>query len=625
MRLKHQFVIFCLGASVGSAEHTRFTTRFTLEQIVQTRPLGHFAISADGTKVAYTVAGYYMGFPVIPRFGEDNNICVVSLDSGEITQITSGLVPKTKPVFSPLGERIAFESEEDIWVVDLGTGATRRLNTSIFRANDRAAAWSPDGERIAFVSNRDGQVDLWVMSVEGERHGLVRLTNDPAREEDPQWSPDGKTIVFSAKRRDEHYMATGVYVVSSTGGPARRLTPVDSTDNFGARWSPDGKRLALLSDRSGYVHVWIINADGTEWRELDTGPHDSMSPYWTVRPVWSRDGKRILISVNRDGRFDLVATDVDAAGGERIGTEPGQYHEVGWAYDGSIVYAYDSAWSPPNLYLTKPGVTSARRLTHSSHSSFRMEHFANVQRVSFRSFDGLEIRGFLLTPTGMRDGDHLPAIVNLHPNSYGQFYDNWRPFAHYLVQSGYVMLMIDQRGGSGYGRAFREKLIGAWGTGTLEDVKAGAEFVKSQAFVDPERVGVMGLSMGGYLTLLALTKAPEVFRAGADLMGITDLRSPFSSYRVGVGEKDNPELYERISPITSVNELQAPLLIIHSDQDRNVIPQQTYHLLDELDRQHKKYEVEIYRGEAHGLADPLHQLESYRRVLQFFDRYLKAE
>ena len=265
-------------------------------------------------------------------------------------------LPKTKPVFSPLGERIAFESEEDIWVVDLGTGATRRLNTSIFRANDRAAAWSPDGERIAFVSNRDGQVDLWVMSVEGERHGLVRLTNDPAREEDPQWSPDGKTIVFSAKRRDEHYMATGVYVVSSTGGPARRLTPVDSTDNFGARWSPDGKRLALLSDRSGYVHVWIINADGTEWRELDTGPHDSMSPYWTVRPVWSRDGKRILISVNRDGRFDLVATDVDAAGGERIGTEPGQYHEVGWAYDGSIVYAYDSAWSPPNLYLTKPGV-----------------------------------------------------------------------------------------------------------------------------------------------------------------------------------------------------------------------------------------------------------------------------
>ena len=135
----------------------------------------------------------------------------------------------------------------------------------------------------------------------------------------------------------------------------------------------------------------------------------------------------------------------------------------------------------------------------------------------------------------------------------------------------------------------------------------------------------MGLSMGGYLTLLALTKAPEVFRAGADLMGITDLRSPFSSYRVGVGERDNPELYERISPITSVNELQAPLLIIHSDQDRNVIPQQTYHLLDELDRQHKKYEVEIYRGEAHGLADPLHQLESYRRVLQFFDRYLKAE
>ena len=147
MRLKHQFVIFCLGASVGSAEHTRFTPRFTLEQIVQTRPLGHFAISADGTKVAYTVAGYYLGFPVIPRFGEDNNICVVSLDSGEITQITSGLVPKTKPV-CPSGSvlRLSLRRTSGWWT----SGLVLQGDLQAFFAQMIGLQWSPDNASRSF-------------------------------------------------------------------------------------------------------------------------------------------------------------------------------------------------------------------------------------------------------------------------------------------------------------------------------------------------------------------------------------------------------------------------------------------------------------------------------------------
>ena len=258
--------------------------------------------------------------------------------------------------------------------------------------------------------------------------------------------------------------------------------------------------------------------------------------------------------------------------------------------------------------------------------AFREPHTARIERVRFPSTDGLEIHGFLLTPRDLPTGARLPAIVALHPNGYGQFYDHWNPFFHYVAQAGYALLLVDQRGSSGYGRAFRRAQIGNWGTGTFEDVKAAAAFIKAAPIVDPERVGVMGLSFGGYQTLLALTRTPQLFKAGVDLMGPTDRRGRqgdrYRELQIGAREEDDPALYERISPITAVSALRAPLLIIHSDQDRNVPPEDTYRLIDELQRQEKYYEAVIYPGEAHGLADPAHQLDSYRRILGFFDRWL---
>jgi dipeptidyl aminopeptidase/acylaminoacyl peptidase len=216
--------------------------------------------------------------------------------------------------------------------------------------------------------------------------------------------------------------------------------------------------------------------------------------------------------------------------------------------------------------------------------------------------------------------------VALHPNGYGQFYDHWNPFFHFVAQSGYALLLVDQRGSSGYGREFRRAQIGNWGTGTFEDVRAAAAFIKTRREVDPDRVGVMGLSFGGYQTLLALTRTPDLFKAGVNLMGPSDRRGrpgdPYRELQIGASEKDDPALYERISPIASVAEIRSPLLIIHSDQDRNVPPEDSYRLMDELERHGKRFESVIYQGEAHGLADPAHQLDSYRRILTFFDRWL---
>lgn len=614
----------CAFASALAGNERPRVPRFSLEQAVHVPTIGRAVVSPDGRRAAIAIAGHYFGFPVVPRLGFANNIRVVDLDSGEIRDATSGRAPKTAPVFSQAGDRVAYESEGDIWIVRLADGRTTRVTTNA--ARDSRASWSPDGRRIAFVSNRGGGSHIWIASDEGERHSLTRLTSGGEMStDDPQWSPDGTRIAYSAKGPLDFY-ASRIFVVAATGGTPKQVTPDDEFDHSQPRFSPDGTRLAFVSDRSGYMHVWTMRADGSEAREYDSGPFDSTSPHFDVAPVWSPDGRRILVSRNRDGRFELVVLDVETGSIRVARSGPGQYHEAGWGTGGRVVYTYENAWSPPDLYAGPPA-GSSRQLTFSSHVMFREAHTANLERVRFPSTGEIAVPGFVMTPRQMTAGARLPAIVLLHPNGYGQFYDHWNPFFHYLAESGYVLLLVDQRGSAGYGRAFRLAQVGNWGTGTFDDVVAAAGFVKTLPYVDPARVGVMGLSFGGYQTLLALTRTPELFKAGADLMGPTDRRGRsgdrYRELQIGAKEAENPELYERISPIALLSRMRAPLLVIHSDQDRNVAPEDTYRLVAELERLGKRYEAVVYPGEAHGLADPEHQLDSYRRILTFFDRWLQ--
>jgi dipeptidyl aminopeptidase/acylaminoacyl peptidase len=633
---------FLAGQSVSSVDQFRFRPQFKLEQITQTRVIREFAISPDGTKIAYTLGGYD-----VQRFGEDNNIWMVDIKTGEIRKMTSGLYPKTNPRFSPSGDRIAFEAEDDIWIVEVATGQVKRITVSA--ASDREPTWSPDGKQLAFISNRSdrygelgGMTDIWVQSLEqylekGKRIGLERLTNSRESERQLQWSPDGRTIVFTVPTAYDpknpgkaYHYASNIFSVPANGGPVTQLTAEGTFDNYCPRWSPNSQKIAFLSYRSGFLHVWTMNPDGTEPREFDTGSFD-MPWEGSGNPSWSRDGRQILVSVNRGGRFDLDIIDVSTGKNKTVcravDSGGGQFHEVGWGPQGELVYAYENAWSPPDLYMRALDSNKARQLTFSSHATYRKEHFANVKPVSFKSFDGVMLDGFLLIPTQLQEGDRLPAVMYLHGGTYSQNCDEWVPFYHYIAQSGYIVLLANQRGSAGRGREFRELLIGHYDTEFLEDLKAMVAFLKSQSFVDPDSIGVMGKSHGAYRAMYLMTRAPELISAGVSLMGHSDRRFPYVNaggrFHIGIDEKDDPALYERLSPVALVEKLQAPVFIIHTDRDRNVPPGISYNFVEELERHQKEYEAAFYPDEAHGLADPAHALDAYRRIMNFFNRHLK--
>jgi dipeptidyl aminopeptidase/acylaminoacyl peptidase len=292
-----------------------------------------------------------------------------------------------------------------------------------------------------------------------------------------------------------------------------------------------------------------------------------------------------------------------------------------------VVYVYESYTAPPDIYV-KPHGGAARRLTHSEHAAFRPGHFDALESVTWKSADGVDVHGFLRRPGAARPGERLPALVVSHTYNVGQFYNQWSPIFSYIVQSGYVMLMVNHRGSNGYGTAFRDLPKGDWGFAQLRDIESGAAFLRARADVDPARVGMLGYSMGGYLTMLALTARPALFAAGVVVFGLGEITgdpersSPNYVWHLGGTEAQKPDAYRRASPITHVEQMRAPMLILHSDGDPIEPVTKVRNFTQAMDRFGKAYEVRIYANEAHGLRQLDHQLDSFQRVMRFLDVHL---
>ena len=610
---------------------------FSIAQAIYTPIPGQFSLSRDGQFAVFGKTGRYFGHPVAPDFGPGNNLELVRIATGERTTMTAGDHDKSNPRFSPDGLHVAYESDGAIWSVDVGTGEMKRLTLS--PSSDRAPAWSPDGTQIAFISGRrGGSTDrtgtrVWVMSAEGEMEGIRVLTENSLGYSDLQWSPDGRWLLATASEPGDHIYSNAIFRVDVETGETRRLTPNDGYYYQHGRWSPDGTTVALLSDRQGYLNIWLMAPDGQELRPLTPSPEEQ---YWSHRdylnetPVWSPDGTRLLYLSIREGNCDLWMVEVQGGDSTRLSTDDGCHHPVGWVRDDAVAFVAENYFTPPDLHVHDLESADTRKVTHSSHASWREAAFGRLERVSFESADGLQISGYLLAPEGLeeRESGTLPGIVMLHTYNPGQFYHWFDPIFNYIVASGYTMLKVDQRGSVGYGRDFSLMSIGEWGGGQVDDVTAGAEFLASQPFVDSDRIGVMGYSFGGFQTYWSLIRTPELYRAGVSLFGPADRRNrpqPSAGWELQIGapEREAPEMWEAVSPAAHASAIQAPVLMIGGQNDRIVHVGQTYTMAAELERAGKQFELVMYPDEEHGLDQLDHQLDSVRRVIDFFDRFLK--
>jgi dipeptidyl aminopeptidase/acylaminoacyl peptidase len=370
--------------------------------------------------------------------------------------------------------------------------------------------------------------------------------------------------------------------------------------NGGAQPSPDGKWIAFLSDRDGWDHLYVTRATGGEAVQITKGKFEA----W--RPQWSPDSKRIVFDADEPDHYGdrhlYVATVGDDPSRAVIGAlTTGRGTDIApiWSPDGArLVYQHTDPHNSADLFVIDVASKKSTRLTDSMPKSINHDAFVEPEMIHYAGPDGQQVPAWLFVPKGLDRSKKHPAIVWIHGDGVNQNYDGWHvqrnyavyySFHQYLLQQGYVVIAPDYRGSIGYGRKWREDVYMDVGGKDAKDAWMSAQYLKTLPYVDGDRIGVWGLSYGGFFTLIAVTDQPTLFRAAVDVAGVVDYamyyEDPYhggwTASRIGTPDQ-HPDVYANASPLSHVDRLAHPLLVLHGTSDVNVPYLQSVRLIDEL-------------------------------------------
>ena len=563
---------------------------------------------------------------------------------------------------SPGGTRVAFMRAGDLFVRRLDNGREIRLTDTPTTEHD--PVWAPDGAHLAFTMDTATRheeapaffgakilftwferTDPEVGVVPAAGGPIVHLAPAPGSDSSPAWV-DAHHVTF--QRVSDDVRTREIVVADTTDGDGR----VAHRDVYRRWWdmlyldaepqpSPDGKWIAFLSDQDGWAHLYVMPAAGGDPVQITHG-HAEVD-----RLAWSPDSTRIAFDVNaaaHPGRRELmvadIGTDPAAARLATITTGIGTNTAAQWSPDGrTLVYEHTDPREPADLYTVRavPGGRPAR-LCESLPASVNRADLVAPTFVHYPSADGTPVPAYLFVPPHLDRTKRHPAIIWVHGDGINQNYEGWHihrdygvyySFHQYLVQHGYVVLAVDYRGSIGYGRAWREAVYHDLGGKDFQDVAAGAKYLKSLGYVDPQRIGIWGLSYGGFLTLQALTLTPTLFNCAVDVAGVVDWKDWYQDpggdwIRGRMGQpKDHPALYHDASPIYRVDRIVRPLLVLGGTADLNVPFFESARLVNALQADGKSFDFMMYPGEFHYFHRAQVLRDAWRRVAAFFNRHLQ--
>ncbi|HUP47534.1 MAG TPA: S9 family peptidase, partial [Thermoanaerobaculia bacterium] len=528
-------------------------------------------------------------------------------------------------------------------------------------------AWSPDGTRIAYLTRdpmsaeemRRRQMVLHVheperpvrLTVRSAGGGEPRIVSPPSHHVDSfSWSPDGREIAYSAAPFSGFtaQYQTRIYAVPAAGGAPRAV--VDrSAMNTRPQYSPDGRHIAFIST-DGRANIMVprglavVPAGGGQPRMFP------MDDAWVNEFSWSADSRSIYLIPNdgtfasRERMFEQPVVRVFIADGraERVVGGATVNSALSLSSDGRrLAYRSAHARTMGDVHLLDTKSGRSTRLTEVN-PQLRELAPGELKVVKWRSFDEMEIWGLLLTPPGRTAGRRVPMLVYVHGGPGGGVTLGLVPqFMHVVGQvdpypveamagAGFAVLFPMPRGGAGYGEAGQRAIIDAWGEGDYRDIMAGVDEMIRRSVADPERLGVMGASYGGYMTNWIVTQTGR-FKAASASAGISDLTDPF--YLTDAGDFmadyfqrpwENRESYLKHSPLTYAERVTTPLLIQHGERDPRVPVAGAWKFYRALKAFGKTVELDIYPRGGHVLYEPVLQQESMRRNLEWFTRWISV-
>ncbi len=595
----------------------------TIEKLYTTRQVGRPTWSPDGKSIAF-----------ISNLSGRNNLWLVPAEGGWPVQLTVSDQRQTAPTWSPDGKWIAYQSDYDgdeIWDIFLVSPKTGKVvnltGTSEIAETD--PTWSPDGRYLAYLVkpkiSAASEIDIYDTLMREVKH-LTRDTPQDKRNSNPIWSKDGKYIVYSqeqAKGTDSNIFIAEVKTAKST-----LLTPHEGEQLYFANdISPDGKHVLLASNAangSENVALLEISSKKLSWITKDK---------WEIRGgEFSPDGKHITFSANVDGNEDIYLHELATGKSTMLPfakgvNEPAGGHSA-FTNDGSrLLYYHNGPTEPGDLWIYTMATGKSHQVTHSLVAGVRPEDMVEPYLVHYPSRDGKwTISAFLYVPFNMARNGQNAAIVYIHGGPASQSMNSFNRFAQFAANQGYMVLAPNYRGSTGYGKDFQQANLFDMGGGDLQDVLAGVDWIKQTGHLDPKKIAVMGGSYGGYLSMMAVTKAPDLWAGGVPIVPFVNWFTEIENEDPVLQQSDlatmgdvvkNKALYEDRSPINFIDQIKAPLLLLAGGHDPRCPKSETQQVVDAIKKRGGTVEYKIYENEGHGFARVENQIDAYRRVADF--------
>ena len=635
------------------------------------------ALSPNGRQVAFTVQT-----PDLDKNTKPQQIYVVPVDGGPPRQITQEGSQNERPRWSPDSRQIYFVSNRSgsaqIWVMDSDGSRARQVTRLSTEAGGVLVA--PDGKRLVFLSSvfpecgADDACNKRMLDEEARRKSKARVytallfrhwtewqgkrrqhilaidadgTNlkdlTPGDREVPPFSlggqddyaiaPDSSELAFSMNVDPEPATSTNsdIYTVPLDGGEARKITTglgADATPLY----SPDGKYLAFRSQaRAGYEsdrwRLMVLERAGGHITNLT----ESLDR-WVGSITWSPDSARIFYTVEDRGREGLQMIAVSGGGSRNVIAGSSSLDDVQFTADGrTMIYTEQSGSRPAEIFRANSSGGTGVALTHLNDALLSRAVLTPLEETFVESTDKTRIHAFIVKPPGFTESRKYPVVFLIHGGPQGSWGESWsyRWNAQVFAGAGYVVVMPNPRGSTGYGQKFIDDIHGDWGGKPYDDIMAVVDYVSALTYVDADRMAAAGASYGGYMIDWLLGHTSR-FKAMVSHDGVYDLRSMglsteelwFPLWEFKGAPWDSPGMYERWSPNNFAKEFKTPTLVIHGELDYRVPVEQGLQLFTALQMQKVPSKLLVFPDEGHWVLKPQNSLLWYGQVLDWIGEWV---